>query len=323
MQERKIIRKLNPAPIAVIEQSTPARACDVPVESSMNCPSSYPPGVKGMAVITTDYCLAACAHCFNRSSRNGADFVTVSSILKFIDWWQSHGPHLDFLALSGGEPFHHPDIQSLIRGGSNRGIRVSCTTGAVEVPISQIQDAARNGLSEIRISWDIYHERFISREELKRFAVAASDCIDDVSIGLASPSIEHERRELEWLESVLPPSVSIVLTPVWRVGRASSLSVTESSSHFNMDIPTCAAEFQAVTINHDERIYPCCSLGGFSEQLSLGSLADYMKCESPAALYSRHSIVRSLATKGWGALHPMAISNNKCMSCSGNLTRLS
>lgn len=74
----------------------------------------------------TSYCNEHCSYCYNEESLKKHDAISLELFMSVIDEIKEKG--LNEIAISGGEPFLHPDICTLIEYASKKGISLKFNT---------------------------------------------------------------------------------------------------------------------------------------------------------------------------------------------------
>lgn len=109
----------------------------------------------------TNECNLFCVHCFNDSGVSLPDELNTKEILKIIDTLSSLGVH--FLTLSGGEPFVHPDIFTIITHARNAPMSVFIITNGTLLTREIIQKLQNLGISGLSISLDSMSEQHVKK----------------------------------------------------------------------------------------------------------------------------------------------------------------
>jgi Radical SAM superfamily/4Fe-4S single cluster domain len=307
--DRKVIRLHAMIPIAV---ATAANSFRHRFESSVKSEDEFSlaKSVTTIGIIVTDYCAAACAHCYNSSGPKGRNFLDQAQIVRFISWWRQSYSHPMTLSISGGEPFAHPDLLNIIACAKDHGFTTAITTGAVGITPQDLLNASRAGADSITFSWDKYHSKFIEWDRFVSLVLTAETVFANVQVNFVFESEEDRIAGESKLAGDLP-TVGIVVAPVAPFGRAKALFRKTGDTPYVDSAGNCAREFETLTVNFDGQVYPCCSLGGFSPGLSMGYISNVTGTGSPESLYSSNPLVPWLATTGWSQT-----TEDKCVNCS-------
>jgi organic radical activating enzyme len=165
----------------------------------MITPSSF-------AVHVTYTCPLACAHCcFSSSpkSRERLDPGLVIDTIRNLDQTA-----IEMVCFTGGEPFLLGDhLVEFVKLATERGFKTRVVTSAYfgrtpKAATQRMEKIAAAGLKELSISWDDFHEEFVSFETIKNVAHAASEiggiliAVNIVQGAQAKWTVERVRREI-------------------------------------------------------------------------------------------------------------------------------
>lgn len=113
------------------------------------------PKLKFIFFELTDSCNLHCKHCGSNCSSKGSNFLPVSMVKKTLESIaRSLDPRHIMVCLTGGEPFLHPDIISIIRLSRNYGFSVGITSNGTLIDDKLAREVAQAGLNTISISID-------------------------------------------------------------------------------------------------------------------------------------------------------------------------
>jgi radical SAM protein with 4Fe4S-binding SPASM domain len=101
----------------------------------------------------TRACNLKCKHCYENAGRKGLDELSTKEALKTIDNLADAG--IVFLAFSGGEPTVRPDILTLIRRATKRGMYVAVATNGISFSNPERVRLFKNaGMKFVQVSID-------------------------------------------------------------------------------------------------------------------------------------------------------------------------
>ena len=227
--------------------------------------------VDTIAVILTNRCLAACAHCYNYSGPKGSRFLDKELIKAFVGQI-TEGRRRLRVGFSGGEPFLHPDLNEILLECSIAGHSVSCTTGLKGVSIAQLDNAIDNGLKKLAISWDRYHAKFVRLDDVlsaANFAAGKTEIV--IQLGEVYPG-EMAEKAREICCSTRD-TVKVDLYPIQRVGRAEKLNLNVRA----LDQGKVVHTNKIISLNFDGKVYTSCSVDGFGEDDFMGMATEFIE----------------------------------------------
>lgn len=97
-------------------------------------------------------CDLACRHCGSRAGRPRDEELTLAEALDVVDQLAQAGTYE--LTLIGGEAYLWPHWLEVVRAATDRGLRVTMTTGARQVDAELAQAAAKAGMRGMSVSID-------------------------------------------------------------------------------------------------------------------------------------------------------------------------
>ncbi len=191
--------------------------------------TAYPaeiPFLSTISLMLTYKCTIACPHCIVGAGPNRKEEMSLRHALDWIDEAASYRKGMiKGIALTGGEPFYN--ISNLVEISSHAkqsGFVVSVVTNAFwavteEQAIETLQRVP--ALQMISISTDIYHQQFITLENIRNAVQAARQLGRHYNIAICTDSDEDERYKaiLDTLKTFIEPEkIRIAIT--FPAGRA-------------------------------------------------------------------------------------------------------
>ncbi|OGG54999.1 hypothetical protein A3D62_03070 [Candidatus Kaiserbacteria bacterium RIFCSPHIGHO2_02_FULL_49_11] len=278
----------------------------------------WPPQIRALGVVMTNYCPIACRHCYNESSPKKAVKLQLDRLRDFVELLSTNGHPLQAIGLSGGEAVHHPEFSAAARHFSSKQLRVSCYTSGFGLDQTALRSMAQAGVSEIVFSSDSYHEVFLTQEKLLCLVREASKIFERTTVKITVSTQQEGWRRARSLKERLPSNVALVVQPVLHIGRAvNNTGLAEKPWTFDSaPAKNCAKEFGALGINYDGKVYACCCVGSFTPGLEVGNIANISTYEEFCSHYLQNQTLRTIFATGWesGRQH-------KCEHCHAQMSR--
>jgi MoaA/NifB/PqqE/SkfB family radical SAM enzyme len=185
------------------------------------------------------------------------------------------------VTLSGGEPFLQvPKVKHVAATVASCRLKFRVVTNATfattdEVAEKVLVELKEIGLESLAISWDSFHEKFISPKNVRTLLRAARKLEISVRITVVATA---SHRIGDAVGSLGQESFEIPVTEVrcLPVGRAESKVPKEEL----LPIPpwdkgrACLSDFDTLSVTADGSVYPCCAVGGFTQGILLGNVKD-------------------------------------------------
>ncbi|MBK1702743.1 radical SAM protein [Thiococcus pfennigii] len=280
-----------------------------------NQATTWPPKIEALGVMVTNKCGAKCEHCFNNSSPDGTNVLGVGDIEILVKHLLNNDNPLKVVGLSGGEPFLYEQLPLLVKTLKKYGVLVTITSGGTAITESKLKAVAQQGLDGLVISFDHFHTPFVNRRRLiNLFETAVSLNIrTKVSYGIG-PGVESDLRKLN---SELPSEVELEIHPIDKIGRGVDLQdyQLDESHSIGKECSNCSSEFSSMALNCDGAIYPCCSIGGFTEGLKLSHIDEIKNGASIVDSYKNKGHLENLHGTGVNFLVGSVEPYRKCDVC--------
>jgi MoaA/NifB/PqqE/SkfB family radical SAM enzyme len=189
--------------------------------------------------------------------------MTIEQAKAYLSVISRYSNHTCF---TGGEPLlYHREIVELIGYAKALGLKVCVMTGAGwvtrEIDVRRkVKELADAGLSEIGISWDIYHEELCPQERAVTLCQIAVEEGLPVTIRTAVP---NNNNPFSYLRAFRNLPVKIQLSSLVRVGRAVNLSPAHFQKYDGPPKGSCSNVLLA-DIHYDGKVYACCGPSFFS-----------------------------------------------------------
>lgn len=204
-------------------------------------------------------------------------------------------PTLEWISLSGGEPFLLPDmLVELVSHVSNFELKTECVTNCFwahteRIALKQLRRLSSAGLDVINISADDFHQEFIPFERVRNCFNAAKQlglkivimCVISKSSKLRAPEIIKRlgdeniyilRSGIEkpCLEGV---TALLVETGFLPAGRATKLPLNERMpNHRPLFGGGCPFVLRDIAVTPEGRVLACCSAGALTNSLDIGNV---------------------------------------------------
>ncbi|MES9948579.1 MAG: radical SAM protein [Candidatus Thiodiazotropha sp.] len=232
-----------------------------------------------VAMIVTNKCKSACAHCYNNSGPKGDSEISSHKVRQLIDQGSFHNTPISRIGFSGGEPLFYDSLIELSEECVKQGINVSCITGGIGVETSQLVQLADTGMTRLTFSFDKYHNKFLNEGELVHMINSVADLFPEIALQVSSTSIDDGLSLAIRLAANTNERVQIAIMPVTGVGRATRLIGAKKpmGSHEESIAPSDAISHSTkITINYDEWVYANCRLDGLNENMQICHLDDLL-----------------------------------------------
>ena len=233
-----------------------------------------------LGLVITDRCNAACAHCSTSCGPSRTAALTADQVKDLMNQAValSDGDAPTF-GITGGEPFLDFDqLLELVAHGTVVGGRVTCMTNAYwatsdDKARAMLVALKRAGLRTLGVSTSRFHERFVSRERVKRALRLAREA--GIVTALKCALTESDRSDIDGLEPWARRAGADFLElfpvlPYIREGEA--WPEAEFSRQPGLPEGTCPAP--QVTVRPNGMAYTCCHPGATGDFHSLGNAAD-------------------------------------------------
>ena len=219
---------------------------------------------QSFAFHVTYTCPLRCAHCCFHSGPENKFRLDASTILDFIDHL---GDSIQMVAFTGGEPFLlGKNLIAAVRRATDRGFVTRIVTSAyfgdnraaARARLQAVKDA---GLCELSISWDDYHEEFVSFVAVRNVFEIAREldilvAINVVQSAQSKWNAARVRSELELSDD--DPSI-ICESPLNRTGRADE-ELREHELSPERSLGPCPYVLTGPTLSAKGDLLACCGV---------------------------------------------------------------
>lgn len=224
----------------------------------------------------TDSCPLECAYCCVESGPNQKATMALEDARSYVLQAKTLNPDF-YLSFTGGEPFVRFALMRDIAAQAHEvGVWHTTITSAVwcktrEFAYERLSELKRYGLRTISISYDTFHQPWVSVENIQNGILASLDL--ELRVLVAGSRTKNSLGAVdllgEWLRQY--PSVKVSDGAVQPTGRAAAFSLdelfVEDWGHRNLRCPVT----EDLLIRADGTTYPCCSTGGDYDFLILGN----------------------------------------------------
>lgn len=267
-----------------------------------------------LVVETTTRCNAACGMCYQGAGAKGSDYLgdaalapdEVARLVTQAARIPSLRPRFH---LSGGEAFIHlDDCLRLFRHARDAGFSdVSATSNAYwAADVMKARTLAKrlrqSGLGRLEISWDIWHQPWISPSAVSNAITACHAAGVDTTLRLLTTRDHTVEEALALLDPGAVARATVISSaPVMAVGRATQLprdtiygSGEQGSCHHVLNL----------TVNARGDVSPCCA--GFDQTgAALFGNVRQEALDEIAAAMNQSLLLRLVVFEGLGALRPL------------------
>jgi MoaA/NifB/PqqE/SkfB family radical SAM enzyme len=228
-----------------------------------------------LGILLTSKCNIACRHCCNNSHPTAERTARANDLEQLIDA-ASDIPSITDVGFSGGEPLLKRDILlAAVRRAAQRGYAISVTTNGFwgnSAGAARMLDSLREaGLTTLWISTSAFHLEFIGLEIVARAVSAGLAAGLEVNVNV----VESAGFTREHVRAALGSDISRVwinVMPCLPAGRAlDEVALAEYGPDEARPLGNCRHHFAKLAVDLDGTVWPCCSPGGFTEPLRLGS----------------------------------------------------
>jgi MoaA/NifB/PqqE/SkfB family radical SAM enzyme len=228
-----------------------------------------------LGILLTSKCNIACRHCCNHSHPTETRTLDLAALERLIDEATAIASITD-IGFSGGEPLIKPDVLLPgIKYAASRGYQVSVTTngfwGRSTGAPSMLQKLRDAGLSTLWISTSKFHREFVALETFAAAVRAGLAAGLEVNVNVVA-SGDCGRDSVRTVLGTDSDRVRMTVMPCLPVGRgADALLPGEWEQAEPEPLGNCRHHFSKLAVDLDGGVWPCCSPGGFTEPLRLGS----------------------------------------------------
>ncbi|UEP27018.1 radical SAM protein [Burkholderia sp. B21-007] len=217
------------------------------------------------AIHVTYTCPLTCKHCCFESSPHNKDRLDFDVIRETIMALDQDKYHL--VAFTGGEPMLlGKQLVELVGIASRRGFStrvVSSVHFAVNdgVALKRLGELREAGLDELSISWDEFHEEFVSFDNVRRataIGVQLGICVAISATEHESSSWNSERIRRE-LGSIGDADVSVCDSPLNKTGRA-EVELKNKERLASSRLGPCPYVLTGPTLSAKGKLLACCGV---------------------------------------------------------------
>jgi hypothetical protein len=268
----------------------------------------------GLVVETTSRCNAACGMCYQGAGAHGSDYIgdhalAVPEIQKVIAEASLIPSLRPRFHISGGETFIKvKDAVNVLKSAQIAGFTdISATTNAYWAADCFKAKAfaavlRQSGLNRLEISWDIWHEPFISPGAVNNCIRACHAAGIATNLRLLTTADHSAQEALDLLDYGALDLVTVVSSgPVFAVGRGADLP-RETLLPLD-DSGSCHTALH-LTVNARGDVFPCCAGFDQSGAALFGNVRDTPIWQIAEAM--NHSLLlRFVVFEGISSLRPI------------------
>ncbi len=254
----------------------------------------------------TQQCPLECAHCCIESGPWRTESMALPDAVSYVRQAHAINP-ATVLSFTGGEPFvRFPLMRDIARAADELGMWHTTITSAVwcksvAFARERLAELQRYGLRTVNLSYDSFHEPWVTPERMQHCITAAADLGLRIHVGGAVVSGSKGARELlgSWLDRF--PQVESADWGVAPNGRGALIPAErilfQEAPHLEATCPMASE----LLIEPDGTAYPCCTTGGDYAFLRLGN-ARLTPLAELRAHAERQSWFRIIVRDGFGTL---------------------
>jgi hypothetical protein len=228
--------------------------------------------INSFAIHVTYTCPLECAHCCFSSSPRNKDSLPIATILESIKSFS--GSTVKMIAFTGGEPFLlGSKLDDVVRAAKSIGVTtrvVSSCHWAVtpHIALKKLRSLSDCGLDELSISWDDFHEKFVSFQNIKNAFDAAKSL--NITVAISIVQAEHSKWTASGVRDALglpPDSENVVVeSPINLTGRAER-ELSDAGLRPERVIGPCPYVITGPTLSAKGKLLACCGVIPQTEEL--------------------------------------------------------
>lgn len=256
-------------------------------------------------------CVARCEYCCHPAETFGDASLTPALAIRLIREAHALG-HFGLIGVTGGEPWLYRDeLLEILEAVRPLGLQIRIVTSAhwaktPERALAELRPFVERGLTQLSVSTDPTHQRYVPRERAEHALAAAQ------ALGLRTEVAAVFLQKGIALADVvtLPDGVHEVVRLAAPIGRARALGITPETYGLEREakrFAPCGEEgARDLTVFPDGEAYPCCSgLFAVEAGLSVGNVhSDSL--ETLVARARAHRLSEVAHRIGWDAFYGLA-----------------
>ena len=281
-----------------------------------------------IGIMLTNQCSANCRMCCleNKNRKEELSIQEVKAFLKNI----VQDDRIKNIVFSGGEVFLEnvrEKLVLLVEYYKKQGKGISAETNAFwansySEAYSILKPIVESGLDYLTISYDAFHQEFISTSNIIFAYFAARDLGIQIELQTVILSNEGIPSDLDELVEQIP-ELKINFVPCYRVGMAKkNFNNSDFARNTNIEGMLCRKQ-GSFSVNSDGTIWPCCSPYVVETDLCIGNIREGIDYREALERIRKNDKLRMLRKKGFDYfLNNQNISNipqkliSSCEMCS-------
>jgi hypothetical protein len=254
-----------------------------------------------LGILLTSKCNIACRHCCNDSHPARDEQIELETLDRLVAQARDL-PSIRSVGFSGGEPLlKRKLLRHGIRSAAALGYEVAVTTngswGRSGGAAALMRNLRSDGLTSLWISASAFHREFVALETMVCAVQHAIDAGLDVHVNVVSGN-GFAAQDVRDALTCDPGLVQVYETPCLPTGKAGELfDIEHSSPGDSQPMGDCSRHFARMAVDLDGTVWPCCSPGGFTPPLALGSSRAHSLREIAGDAQER-ALISILATVG-------------------------
>jgi hypothetical protein len=217
------------------------------------------------AIHVTYTCPLACAHCCFHSQPGNKDRLDLEVILETIAALDPS--EIRLIAFTGGEPFLlGTGLVKAVKAASSRGFKTRVVTSAYfgaqrSHAKKRLTALVQAGLAELSISWDDYHEEFVSFDCVANVFHEAASLGLQAAVSIVQDGTTNWTAELVRARLGLPPNSPEVIceSSLNRTGRAEQ-KLNERPLRSTRTLGPCPYVLTGPTLSATGKLLACCGV---------------------------------------------------------------
>lgn len=228
-----------------------------------------------IAIMIHRTCTAACESCCVEASPDCKEQLDINHVKRYISS-SATMPNIKSIAFTGGEPFLYYDkLKDLIAFVHGIGKEASAATNgfwasSYEIAYSRLSELKRIGLTQVGVSCDSFHTKYIDVNRISNILLAANDLEIPTALNLVIARQHPVGDIIDRLQDSIKEA-QIMIFPCQAVGNAKINLKDEDYIRTRKSKGCYCKKSGGFSIDYAGRIWPCCSPYVFNTDLSIGN----------------------------------------------------
>lgn len=230
----------------------------------------------GITIVLSNICTAKCDMCCFYAGPSKSDMIDRTATINFLKSLDN-APEIKMVHFSGGEPFLTFDfLLELIEICSNMGRRTSVLTNGYwalteQIAFAKLQALSNTGLNQIGISFDEFHQEYVSHENVRNILKAARKLHLPTSIQTV---VNNKSTDGSWIQMIRNDllDVRVHFIACERVGRACEKVDENDLLNIRVNKDLVCRKGGTFSVLYDGSVWPCCCPAVYETSLGIGNI---------------------------------------------------